>query len=101
MQPKDAILAQDFCIHHNIELTLIQSFYESGLVEIIQIEEKDFLPIDQLGHLEKLVRLYNEMDINVEGIETINHLLQMISSMQKEIVHLSERLKIYESLGSD
>ena len=56
MQSEDMILASEFCIHHNIELSLIYSLHESGLVEITEIEEKAFVPANQLIHLEKLVR---------------------------------------------
>ena len=45
---------------------------------------------------EIMVRLYYEMDINMEGIETINHLLNRMNEMQQEIVKLQNRLGVYE-----
>jgi hypothetical protein len=90
------IPADEFCIHHNIELSFIYSLKESGLVETISREEKIFVPADQLKHLEKIVRLYYEMDINLEGIETITYLLQRMSDMQQQIVQLNNRLSRYE-----
>jgi len=44
------------------------------------------------------VRLYYEMDINLEGIETITHLLQRMHAMQQQIVGLSNRLSRYEDV---
>ena len=82
MATQDMITAQDFCIHHN--------------VEIIQTEEEICVPMHQLPQLEKMVRLYYEMDINMEGIETINHLLNRMNEMQQEIVKLQNRLGVYE-----
>jgi chaperone modulatory protein CbpM len=96
MQSEDMILASEFCIHHNIELSLIYSLHESGLVEIIKIEENTFVPVSELTHLEKLVRLHDEMDINLEGIETITHLLKRINEMQQHIILLTNRLKAYD-----
>ncbi|CAN5223672.1 hypothetical protein BH11BAC6_BH11BAC6_14690 [soil metagenome] len=96
MQTEEMIPADEFCIHHNIELSFIYSLQESGLVEIAVVEEKIFVPISQLNHLEKLVRLYYEMDINLEGIETITHLLQRMNAMQQQILQLSNRLRMYE-----
>ena len=90
------IPADEFCIHHNIELSFIYSLKESGLAEMISIEEKIFLPVSQLSHLEKLVRLYYEMDINLEGIETITHLLHRMHAMKQQIVELNNRLSRYE-----
>jgi len=91
------IPAEEFCIHHNIETSFIYSLKESGLLEVTTIEEKTFVPVNQLSHLEKLVRLYYDLDINLEGVETITYLLQRMHEMQQKIVQLSNRLSRYES----
>jgi len=96
MQTEDMIAADEFCIHHHIDLSFLYSLNESGLIEISRIEEKIFVPTNQLQHLEKLVRLYNEMDINLEGIEAITWLLQRVKEMQQQITTLSNRLAMYE-----
>ena len=98
MQTKEMIPANEFCLHHNIELSFIYSLKESGLIEISNVEEKIFVPVNHLSHLEKLVRLYYEMDINLEGIETITYLLQRMNEMQQQIGQLNNRLRIYEDL---
>jgi chaperone modulatory protein CbpM len=97
MQTEDMVPANEFCIHHNIELSFIHSLKESGLIEITSIEENSFLPVSQLNQLEKLVRLYYEMDINLEGIETITYLLQRMNEMQQQVVSLNNRLRLYEN----
>jgi chaperone modulatory protein CbpM len=97
MQTEEMIPADEFCMHHNIELSFIYALQQSGLVEIIHAEEKIFVPVNQLNRLEKLVRLYYEMDINLEGIETITYLLQRIHAMQQQIVQLNNRLRLYET----
>ncbi len=97
MQTEEMIPADEFCIHHNIELSFIYSLKESGLIEMSSVEEKVFVPVSQLNQLERLVRLYYEMDINLEGIETITYLLQRMNDMQQQIILLNNRLSIYES----
>jgi hypothetical protein len=67
------------------------------LIEITTVREAGFIEADQLKQLEKFIRLYYELDINLEGIETINYLLQRINSMQHEIVALRNKLRIYET----
>ena len=93
----ELIPAKVFCTSHAIEQSFIQTLYESGLIDITFIEEDPFVPADQLEQLERIVRMYFEMDINVEGIETIVHLLQQIHLMQQEINGLKNRLHLYES----
>lgn len=86
-----------FCANHNIEISFISSLQESGLIEIRTIRESRFIEPGQLNQLEKLVRLYYELDINLEGIETVNYLLERLSRMQDENISLRNRLRLYES----
>ena len=97
MPTEEMIIINEFCIHHNIEISFINSLKESGLVEFMSVDEKICVPESQLPHLEKLVRLYYEMDINLEGIETITYLLSRMNEMQQKIVQLNNRLSIYEN----
>ena len=97
METEQMIPASEFCIYHNIELSFIYSLKESGLIDITSIEEKIFVPVSQLKHLEKLMRLKDEMDINIEGIETITYLLQRINDMQQHILVLKNKLAFYEN----
>lgn len=96
MEEENMIPASEFCMYHNVELSFIYSLNESGLIDITNVEEKVFVPIDQLKHLEHLMRLHHEMDINVEGIETISYLLQRIKDLQVHIVQLNNKLSFYE-----
>lgn len=95
MQTEEMIPATEFCIHHHIEPAFLYSLKESGLIEITIVEETLFVPVSQLSQLEKLVRLY-EMDINLEGMETIQHLLNKIHHLQQQVMQLSNRLSRYE-----
>jgi len=36
------------------------------------------------------------MDINIEGIETISHLLERVNELQQEIVALKNKVGLYE-----
>jgi hypothetical protein len=96
MQTEYLIAVDEFCANHNIEISFISSLQQNGLIEITTVKETEFIDASQLQHLEKIVRLYYEMDINLEGIETITHLLQRIKSLQDEIVALRNRLRLYE-----
>lgn len=96
MQPEDMVLLNEFCVHHEVEISFVRSLAQSGLIELRYTEEKPCLPQEQLPQLEKMVRLYYEMDINLEGIETISYLLDRMNGMQDEIRQLRNRLRVYE-----
>ena len=96
MTTDQMISADEFCIYHKIELTFIHSLSASGVIEIVRLDEKIFLPVTQLVVLEKMVRLHYEMDINLEGLETIHHLLVKMNALHDQVTLLSNRLKAYE-----
>jgi len=96
MQTKKFIAVNDFCFNHNIEFSFIHSLQETGLIEIATIEETEFIDSEQLREIERLIRFYYDLDINLEGIETITYLLQRMNSMQDEIISLRNRLSLYE-----
>ncbi len=97
MQTEDMISADAFCAHYNIDISFIQSLNEFGLITFEVIEKNIFLKQSQLSDLEKFVRLHHELAINLEGIDTINHLLQRITELQQQNAKLSAQLHFYES----
>jgi len=96
MQKEYLIAVEEFCVSHDIEISFISTLQQTGLIEITTIKETGFIDAGQLQQLEKFIRLYYELDINMEGIETITHLLQRINNLQDEIIALRNRLRLYE-----
>ena len=96
MQTEYLIAIDEFCAKHEIEVSFISSLQQTGLIEITTIEEVGFIPVDQIQQLEKFMRFYYELDINLEGIETISHLLKRVTDLQEEIIELRNRLGLYE-----
>jgi len=96
MQTKNLIAVNEFCFNHNIEVSFINSLQQTGLIEVDFVEETPFIDADQLQQVEKFIRFYYDLDINLEGIETITHLLRRMNAMQDEITSLRNRLSLYE-----
>jgi len=102
MEPKNIdnlIAVNEFCVNHNIEISFLNLLQQNGLIEISTVESKYFVEKEQLPQLEKFVRFHYDLDINLEGIETITYLLQRIEIMQNEIIKLKNRLRFYDSHG--
>jgi len=98
MTNEEMVAAHEFCISHNVEISFLYSLSEAGLLEITTVEQAVFIKQDHLPELEKLVRLHYDLDINLEGIEAIHHLLQQIRTMQEEIKAVKNRLSLYEKV---
>jgi hypothetical protein len=65
-----------------------------GLIDVISNEGNEFLSADKLNQLEKIVRLHYDLDVNVEGIDVILHLLQQLENAEHEMHKLKSQLKL-------
>ncbi|MEO6851468.1 MAG: chaperone modulator CbpM [Mucilaginibacter sp.] len=90
------IAANDFCTYHQVEYNFISLLSEAGLVEITVVNDTHFIPETELQKLERMIRLHNELEINVAGIEAITYLLQRIEAIQEEMRNAKNRLRLYE-----
>jgi len=96
MQPEDMIVLEEFCSHHQVEISFIRCLEEYGLIETIIVNETVCVPGNELLKLEQIVRLHQELNINPEGIDAINILLKRIENMQNEITELKNKLEFYQ-----
>jgi hypothetical protein len=80
------------CEHYNIELTFVRSLQEYGLIELVRTDEAECIEESKLSELERLLHLHYDLDINLEGIDAISHLLKRVEEMQKELIILKNRL---------
>lgn len=96
MENNNLVATTDFCGSHDIEISFINLLGEHGLVEIVSIEEKNYLQIDELKNIEKMVHLHYDLDINIEGIEAISHLLNRIDDLHQELTQLRNKLSFYD-----
>ena len=97
MEMQEFIPIDIFCRQHGIKISFISSLQEFGLIEVMKVEEAECIPLSQLVEAEKMVRLHGDLEINLEGIDVISHLLQKVKDMQTEIQILKNRLLLYEA----
>lgn len=96
MQTDELILAEEFCSHYQVEYSFINDLQQFGLIEVTSVETGHYIPQNQLQKLEQMMRLHYDLNINLEGIDAIAHLLDRVKNMQNEITNLKNRLKLYE-----
>ena len=93
MENEHLITIEEFCIHYRVESTFIHSLAEFGLIEITTIEKTHYVLKDQIKDIEKMIRLHYDLNINIEGIEAISHLLQRIHGLHSELTSVKTRLQ--------
>jgi hypothetical protein len=68
-----------------------------GLIKIQIYEEVQYIDTDSIYEVEKIIRMHNELDVNLEGIDVALNLLQQIEDLQNELIAVKNRLRLYES----
>jgi len=89
MNKEELISITEFCKIYQIDLSLLIALNESGIIVLEQLGEESYLHYDHLNHLDKVIYFYQELGINIEGIETIMHLLNQIEQLQGTIKQLN------------
>lgn len=97
MENTQLISVFHFCVAHHIDNSFIESLQQYGLVEVTTVEDKPYLQESQLDLVERFIRLHYEMDVNLEGIEVITHLLDKLKQAQEHARQLQNRLGLYEN----
>ncbi|MGY5850705.1 chaperone modulator CbpM [Salegentibacter sp. F14] len=96
MNLEDLIPTEEICTRYKVEETFIHSLSRSGLIKIITVKKSQYVPLEEITNFEKLRRLHYELDINLEGLEAIDHLLRQLEELQHQNRNLKNRLGLYE-----
>ena len=93
---QNLIPANDFCTHHQVEVSFLYSLKEYGLLKLYTEKEAVFVDEEELQKLEQLMHLHYDLNINLEGIDAINNLLAKLDAAQNELIMLKNRLNFFE-----
>ena len=91
----DLVLITQFCIHHEIESSFIFSLQEFGLVTVLEYKNEQYLALEEIGEVEKIIRLHYELGINIEGIDAIFGLLKKVTALQSELQIANSRMEAF------
>jgi len=97
MTTTQLIAVEVFATHQGVDVTFVHALHERGLIRITVVQEHQFLEPEELARIEQLARMHYDLDINLEGIEAICHLLDRMDAAQQDVRVLRERLRLYES----
>ncbi len=99
MPAQSLILASEFCAYYQLDVTFVDQLEQQGLVETVIVEQVVYLHTDQLGRLEKLVRLHRELAIHADDLDIVANLLEQLESLQNQVTRLQNRLLFYEPIN--
>ncbi len=96
MTTEQLIAVEVFATHQGVETTFVHALHERGLIQLTVVQEQHFLAPEQIARIEKLARMHYDLEINLEGLEAISHLLDRMDAAQEEARRLRQRLDLYE-----
>jgi len=96
MAGEEIIPIELFCTSYQVEESFLETLESYGLISITIDDQRRYILMEEIVELEKFSRLYYELEINVPGIEALQHMMERIKQMQQELADLKARLKIYE-----
>lgn len=88
METTNSLPIDQCCVYYNIEVSFLQQLNDHGLIELDRSGEAVFISYEQLPELEKYMHFHYELDINMEGMEVIKHLLTRMQDLQQEMKRL-------------
>ncbi|NVK65119.1 MAG: MerR family transcriptional regulator [Flavobacteriales bacterium] len=96
MSEDKLIPIEQLCVHYEIETSLFYELHDFNIIEILSVEDSIFIHEDKIGVVEKVVRMQKDLNINLEGIDTVLNLLDKINDLQTELNAVKNRLRLYE-----
>lgn len=97
MKLENLILLNTLSNYYQIEMTFFSNLRELSLIEIQTINELQYIQEDDLYKIEKMIRMHQDLNINIEGIDVVFNLLQKINTLKSELVSVKNRLHLYEA----
>ena len=92
----DLIVISEYCRNCHVDPSFIGMLEAEGLINLRTIEDEKYIVASELRELEQYTRMYYDLSINIEGIDTIHHLLDRIRDMQREIMDLRSKLRLFQ-----
>lgn len=96
MEINNLVLVEQLCSNCDVEFSFINSLNDLGLIEIIVLENKEYISNEQLKDVERAIRFHYELNINIEGIDVISNLLTQINDLQQELRIAKNKLTLYD-----
>ncbi|MDF4203189.1 chaperone modulator CbpM [Maribacter sp. SA7] len=96
MNSEDYIQIEVYCQQTRTPMKFIDDLLEFEMIEVQQIENKMYVDPQYIVEIERIYRLREDLGINMEGIDTLNHMIKKVNRLEQELKQLRDRLTIYE-----
>ncbi len=86
----------EFCHLNNVPESFLDQLADFRLIQLIEVDTRKYILEGELNKIMRFANLRYELNINLEGIDVINNLLQQIDELQEKIYTLQNKIDFYE-----
>lgn len=95
------IKIETLCAHYQVETILINELHEAGVIQLHTYESSPCIAADDMPQIEKVFRLYHDLELNTPAIQVVLNLLNKIEHQQKSIRQLKNKLNRFDDSMQD
>ena len=96
MNSENLVPVTVLCTHYRVEMSFFNNLEEIGLLDLESIAETQYIPSDKIGEVEKIIRMQQDLNLNLEAIDVVFNLLEKVDGLQNELRRTRGRLRLYE-----
>ena len=96
MNDENYILLEHFCNHTSISDSFLKSLIEFDLIAHKKMQDNFYILDDEISEIERMLRLHDDLGVNVEGLGVINEMMSRMQQLESEMEDLRKRLSLYE-----
>ena len=97
MNKENFISVEALCSYYKVEQSFFVSLNEFGLIEMNNFENTIFIHEEKINDIEKIIRLVHDLNINIESVDIVFHLLNKIETLQEELNSMKNKLSQFEN----
>ena len=95
MKTNNLVRIDQVITHYHVDASFIQSLSELGHIALIVERDESYILEEHLKSLESLLSFHTDLEINIEGIDAIAHLLKKNEDLQTELLAAKNKLRVY------
>ena len=90
------ITITEYCSYNQVEPDFVMALVEGGILQLRNEQNEPSIDYEELEALERYRRLRYDLDINIQGLSAIHHLLDKMQQMQFEMKRMENAITFYE-----
>ncbi|HKJ06244.1 MAG TPA: chaperone modulator CbpM [Flavobacteriaceae bacterium] len=92
----ELIEIREVLTRYKVNNDFITCIEQCSIIDYVEQNNTRYIYVKHIPKVEQIIRLHNDLNVNMEGIEAISHLLDRIENLQNKLRIVEQKLKIYE-----